>query len=111
MPTFTSKYLPARGVCKGTGLQKLCEIEGVNPQEVVAFGDGDNDMEFLQNSGNTIFDLRADLQNKSLVLGLGVAMANARDVTKAKADIVLEENNDQDGVAVQIERLFKAERL
>mmetsp|Transcript_18874 Transcript_18874/g.46333 ORF Transcript_18874/g.46333 Transcript_18874/m.46333 type:complete len:324 (+) Transcript_18874:111-1082(+) len=89
---FFVEYL-AKGVCKGTGLLKLCEVEGVDPKGVVAFGDGDNDMEFLQYSG------------------LGVAMANAREVTKAKADVVLEETNDQDGVAKQIERLTKAGRL
>jgi len=41
----------AKGVCKGTGLLKLCEAEKIDPKSIVAFGDGDNDMEFLQYAG------------------------------------------------------------
>lgn len=35
-------------VNKGEGLRRLCEALGVPCEEVVAFGDGDNDIEFLQ---------------------------------------------------------------
>ena len=50
-------------------------------------GDGDNDIEFLQEAG------------------LGLAMANARQVLKDVADGVTERSNDQDGVAHELERL------
>ena len=41
-------------------------------ESVVAFGDGENDIEFLKYAG------------------IGVAVQNARDLTKNAADIVLE---------------------
>uniref|UniRef100_A0A7S0H659 Haloacid dehalogenase-like hydrolase n=1 Tax=Amorphochlora amoebiformis TaxID=1561963 RepID=A0A7S0H659_9EUKA len=77
-----------KGVCKGTGLLKLCQVEKIDPSSIVAFGDGDNDMEFLQNAG------------------FGIAMKNAREVTKDKADMVLPYTNDQDGVGRQIEDML-----
>jgi hydroxymethylpyrimidine pyrophosphatase-like HAD family hydrolase len=60
---------------------------------VAAFGDGDNDKEMLQWAG------------------LGVAMQNARDVTKAAADVVLELTNDQHGVAEFLLQLDRDGRL
>ena len=74
-------------VSKGAGLVQLCASLGVPATEVVAFGDGDNDIEFLQEAG------------------LGLAMANARQVLKDVADGVTERSNDQDGVAHELERL------
>lgn len=47
---------------------------------MLAFGDGDNDLEFLQ------------------LAGWGVAMKNAREVVKETADEVCEWSNDEDGV-------------
>ena len=68
---FFVEYLPAN-VTKGSGLQLLCQELNIPLKEVIAFGDGDNDVEFLQ------------------VAGIGVAVWNARDVTKAVANVVLE---------------------
>jgi hypothetical protein len=57
---------------KGTGLALLCEHLGVDMEEVVAFGDGDNDREMLQ------------------LAGIGVAMQNAKAAAKEAANVVLE---------------------
>jgi hydroxymethylpyrimidine pyrophosphatase-like HAD family hydrolase len=54
-------------VHKGAGLCRLCEALRVPLGAVVAFGDGDNDVEFVQ------------------AAGLGYAMANARPTLKAGA--------------------------
>ena len=65
----------------------MCDWLGVGCDEVVALGDGDNDIEFLQ------------------AAGLGLAMKNARDVLKEVAAGVTERTNDEDGVAHELRRL------
>ena len=72
---------------KGAGLARLCAALDVPPARVVAFGDGDNDLEFLATAG------------------LGLAMANARENVKAAADGVTARSNDDDGVAFELARL------
>jgi Cof subfamily protein (haloacid dehalogenase superfamily) len=67
-------------VCKGNGLILMCKYLEIELKECLAFGDGDNDIEFLQ------------------LAGKGFAMKNARNVVKAIADEVIEYNNDEDGV-------------
>ena len=74
-------------VNKGVGLQRMCEALGLAAEAVVAFGDGDNDVEFVQ------------------AAGLGVAMCNARPTLKAVADRVTDRNNDADGVAYTLQQL------
>jgi hydroxymethylpyrimidine pyrophosphatase-like HAD family hydrolase len=82
-----SVEVTAPGVHKGRGLVELCERLGVAREEVVAFGDGLNDHEML------------------VWAGLGVAMGNADPATKAIADEVTA-SNDEDGVALVVERLL-----
>ena len=74
-------------VNKGLGLRRMCEACGIEPDECVVFGDGDNDIEYVQ------------------AAGLGIAMSNARDVLKAVADRETEFSNDDDGVAIELRRL------
>jgi len=62
-------------VCKGKGLEKMCEKLGVGLDECISFGDGENDLEFLQ------------------VAGLGIAMKNGRDSVKSIANKVTEFTN------------------
>ena len=81
-----SVELTPPGVHKGSGIAHLCERLGVDRRDVVAFGDGLNDHEMLRWAGR------------------GVAMGNADPATKAVADEVTA-SNDDDGVAVVIERL------
>ena len=41
----------ARGVDKGSGLLRLCDILGIDPQRVMAIGDSENDIPMLQAAG------------------------------------------------------------
>lgn len=68
---FFVEFLAA-SASKGAGLAQLCSHLGVPLERVVAFGDGENDKEFLE------------------VAGLGLAMKNARPLAKAAAKKVLQ---------------------
>lgn len=70
---------------KGTGLLKLAEKLSVLPEEIMAFGDSENDKAMLK------------------MAGMGIAMANAEQEIKEMADIVTL-SNEEDGVAVAIEK-------
>lgn len=74
-------------ITKASGLVELCDFLKIDIAEAVAIGDAHNDTEVLQ------------------VAGLGVAMGNASDEIKRLADFVTLDN-DNDGVAAAIERLF-----
>ena len=74
-PFFVEILSP--NVHKGHGLKQLCDEIGVSLEEVIAFGDGDNDIEFLT------------------LAGMGIAMKNARDTLKAVADEITEWTNDE----------------
>ncbi|MBL3686259.1 HAD family phosphatase [Leucobacter zeae] len=77
----------AEGVTKASGLARMCAHLGVEQSEVVAFGDGLNDIEMLEWAGH------------------GVAMGNAADEVRSRADEVAP-SNAEDGVARVIERLL-----
>lgn len=70
---------------KGQTLRWYTEREGIRLAEVMAFGDGPNDLDMLS------------------FAGLGVAVANARPEIREAADLVTD-SNDDDGVAAVIER-------
>lgn len=74
-------------VHKAATVEQLLESSGVLPHEVVAFGDMPNDLELIEWAG------------------LGVAMGNGHPDLKAAADEVTT-SNDDDGVALVIERLL-----
>lgn len=78
--------LMAAGVSKATGLARLCSHLGVEPGEVLAVGDGLNDIPMLRWAGR------------------GVAVANAGPDVRAAADEVTAAADD-DGVAVLLEEL------
>lgn len=73
----------AVGVEKGEGLIKLGELLSIRPEEIMACGDGDNDIGMLEKAG------------------IGVAMGNAEDKVKAAADYIAE-TNDEEGAAKAI---------
>ena len=75
-----------KGVDKATALLALCQQLGIAPSEMIAIGDMGNDVAMLQ------------------MAGLGIAMGNAPVHVQAEADWVTDTNN-QDGVAVAIEKL------
>eukprot|EP00241_Pyramimonas_parkeae_P002343 CAMPEP_0114241078 /NCGR_PEP_ID=MMETSP0058-20121206/9445_1 /TAXON_ID=36894 /ORGANISM="Pyramimonas parkeae, CCMP726" /LENGTH=529 /DNA_ID=CAMNT_0001353589 /DNA_START=221 /DNA_END=1810 /DNA_ORIENTATION=+ len=73
------------GASKGFGVKMLLDHFGVDKEQFMACGDGENDMEMLH------------------LAGLGVAMGNAAANTLAFADVQVG-TNDEDGVAEAIER-------
>lgn len=75
----------AEGVNKGAGLVALGKILGIEREEIMACGDGDNDIAMLRE------------------VGFGVAMGNADEAVKAAADYVTEDN-EAEGAAKAIER-------
>ncbi|PKA63402.1 hypothetical protein AXF42_Ash005297 [Apostasia shenzhenica] len=68
------------GTSKGSGIRLLLDHLGVSENEVMAIGDGENDIEMLK------------------LASLGVALANGSDKVKAVADVI-GLSNDEDGVA------------
>ncbi|MBS5950127.1 HAD family phosphatase [Clostridium sartagoforme] len=72
---------------KGNGLEKLVNILGIRLEEVAAIGDNNNDIEMIERSG------------------LGIAMGNAIDEIKNKADYVTVDN-DKNGAAEAIIKIL-----
>jgi hypothetical protein len=70
---------------KGTGVKRVAEEFGICSEEVMCIGDNYNDLTMLEYAG------------------LGVAMGNADDEVKARADYVTE-NYKKNGVGVAIEK-------
>ncbi|WP_026695183.1 Cof-type HAD-IIB family hydrolase [Peribacillus kribbensis] len=75
------------GVTKGTSLNSLIQQLGITREEVIAVGDGHNDMSMIE------------------FAGLGVAMGNAVDAIKEKADYITDTNMN-DGVAKVVEEFI-----
>ncbi|MDO4163649.1 MAG: Cof-type HAD-IIB family hydrolase [Bacteroides sp.] len=75
------------GIDKARSLSTLLDKLGLTREEMVAIGDGFNDLSMIQ------------------FAGMGVAMANAQEAVKQAADYVTL-SNDEDGVAAAIEKLF-----
>ncbi len=73
------------GVSKASGVALLAADLGLTMADVVAVGDGENDMPLLE------------------AAGIGVAMGNAPEHVRARADKVVR-GHDEDGVAEAIER-------
>jgi Cof subfamily protein (haloacid dehalogenase superfamily) len=79
--------ISAAGVTKAAGLAWICERDGIDASEVVAFGDMPNDIPMLTWTGRA------------------VAMANAHPAVREVAgEVTL--TNDEDGVATYLEKLF-----
>lgn len=79
------------GIEKATGLATLLSKIGMKSKELMAFGDGYNDISMLQ------------------LAGMGVAMGNAADEVKQAADFVTG-SNEADGIVFAIEK-FVLSRL
>lgn len=78
------EILPS-GASKGDGVRKLLDHLGANIDEVMAIGDGENDVEMLK------------------LVRWGVVMSNGSDEAKSVADAIVS-SNDEDGVADAIYR-------
>ncbi|MBN2768261.1 MAG: HAD family hydrolase [Campylobacterales bacterium] len=66
---------------KAHALKKVCEYHDIDFKDLTVFGDSINDI--------AMFELA----------GTSVAVANALDIVKSKANIILPHTNDEDGVA------------
>lgn len=73
-----------RNVTKENAIMKITEVSGFGTESIIAFGDDFADIGMLE------------------LCGLGVAMGNAIEEIKEKADIVIG-SNDEDGIAVFLE--------
>lgn len=86
---FLLELLPL-GIDKANGLQHLIGHMGIKREEVMACGDGFNDLSMIQ------------------FAGMGVAMQNAQAIVRQSADYITR-SNEEDGVAVAVERFFLKE--
>lgn len=83
---FYLEIIP-RVINKGQGIRDICDVLGLDPAQVISFGDAENDIPMLR------------------AAGMGVAMGNAQGAVKAAADMVTLSNND-DGIAAALEKLM-----
>jgi len=77
----------ALGATKGEAILRLAKHLEIQPEQTMGLGDGENDVTMMQ------------------MAGISVAMGNSLDILKAEADYVTD-TNDEDGVAVAIEKLI-----
>lgn len=71
---------------KGNGVIKLAEILGIPMNQVMAMGDGENDVPMLQSAG------------------FGVAVANAGEHCRAAAQAITQNDHDHDAVGEAVEK-------
>lgn len=76
------------GLSKVYGIRYYCSQHGYNISETVAFGDTTNDIEMLKECG------------------LGVCMCNGTEDARLAADIITKYNNDEDGLAKELEDIL-----
>jgi Cof subfamily protein (haloacid dehalogenase superfamily) len=81
----------APGTGKWPTLRRIAADEGIDPRQIAAVGDDDNDIEMIHGAG------------------LGIAMGNAVDSAKAAADHVTR-SNAEGGVVEAIERVLEETR-
>ena len=78
----------AQGIDKAASIDRLAKYLGIKQEEVMAFGDGYNDLSMIEYAG------------------LGVAMANAVDGVKERANVVTL-SNDEDGIAYMLSKYIE----
>lgn len=76
-----------KGIKKSEAIKFIMNKCNIKREEVIAIGDGENDIEMIK------------------FAGLGVAMANANNYVKENADSITDSNND-DGVGKLIEKII-----
>jgi hypothetical protein len=73
---------------KWKSIVEYSNSKGIRPEEIIAFGDDNNDIEMIVNSG------------------LGVAMKNGSSLIKEVADIISERDNENSGVAFELKKIL-----
>lgn len=91
LTTTDPEYLEfmALGVSKAVGLKAVADSNGLAPSEVIAFGDGNNDVAMLEWAG------------------LGIAMDHARASAKASADRIAPPGNPETAFARAVHLLLE----
>lgn len=79
-----------KGMNKGRALEIICEKEGISKEETIAFGDQELDIPMLK------------------AAGVGVAMGNAIEELKQKADFITKTNNEA-GIAYALDYYLNKE--
>ena len=79
--------LVPKGIDKAQSLSVLLEVIGMTNNEMIAIGDGFNDLSMIQYAGG------------------GIARENAQDVVKQAADFITL-SNEEDGVAYAVEKFY-----
>ncbi|MGY0692800.1 Cof-type HAD-IIB family hydrolase [Virgibacillus sp. FSP13] len=79
-----------KGMNKAIGLQKVAQYYDIPQDQIIAFGDEDNDFEMIEYAG------------------VGVAMGNAIDELKSLANYVTD-TNEQDGIGTFLENYLRLE--
>ncbi|GMB02135.1 Cof-type HAD-IIB family hydrolase [Pelosinus sp. IPA-1] len=84
----SSKYnieITRKGVSKGKAVERLALLYDVKREEIMAIGDSENDVSMIEYAG------------------IGIAMGNAEDAVKQKANYITD-SNDNEGVANAINK-------
>lgn len=84
--------ISAAGCGKENGLRVICGLTGILPEQTAACGNADNDAGMLQ------------------MVGIGAAVEDATPHCLAAADVIIGSNRE-DGVAVFLEEIVKAQRI
>lgn len=74
---------------KGQALEKIAEYYQIPRENIIAFGDANNDIELLKYAG------------------VGIAMKNAEDEVKQIADLITLDDNNNDGIKKTLETIIK----
>lgn len=80
----------AQGIDKAASLDRLAKSLGIKQEEVMAFGDGYNDLSMIEYAG------------------MGISMANGVDGVKERANFITL-SNDEDGIAYALDKFLKGE--
>lgn len=75
------------GISKGNAVIEYANIKGISPEEIIAFGDSENDISMIKYAG------------------LGIAVDNADENVKQAADQITD-TNDNAGVAKALRKIF-----
>lgn len=76
-----------KGSNKGAGALRLAKIQGISKEDIIAFGDAENDLKLIQTAG------------------ISVAMGNGSSLVKKHADIITD-TNINDGIPKALETIF-----
>ena len=81
-----------KGVNKGKALETICDMNDFSMENVMAFGDSQNDISMLEKAG------------------IGVAMGNALQEVKEMADLVTLDNNSN-GIGIVIDEKVLGKKI